>query len=39
MFKVPEKGWACYTGKILGLNNATAHCKNSEERAPNYGHF
>ena len=39
MFKVPEKGLLRYTGKILGLNNATAHWENSEHRAAKYGHF
>ena len=39
IFKVPEEGRLRYTGKILGLNNATAHWENSEERASKYGHF
>ena len=39
MFKVGEKARPVFTSKILGLNNPTAHCENSEERAAKYGHF
>ena len=39
MFKLPEEGRLRYTGKILGLHNATAHWENSEEIAAKYGHF
>ena len=39
MFKLPEEGRLRYTGKILGLHNATAHWENSEEINAKYGHF
>ena len=32
-WKEEERSWACCAGKVLGLHNGTAHCKNSENRA------